>query len=149
MFASSFILIGGAAWVHVVAGRYASSPWWVPDITLVAMASAVFRDPQHSVRALVSGMLWATALTQSPWPAASAYGLAGVVLWQSAVRLDVSAPYHAAMMVGVAECVCSAVLIALGPVTSAAVLVWLGVRLIATVLMVPLVQCLARIGGPA
>jgi len=141
----------GCLTAHVIAAGLLTSPWWVPDLTLIGLVLVVIRAPQRWVIfSIVAGLSTAAWAIRSSSPVFLSYLLIGWMTQRIAKQWNAMDLHVQWLLVGVASTALTFGLIWLDDLWSWPV-VGLGLmRTVFTVLSVPIVRSLmAKTVGPA
>jgi hypothetical protein len=136
---------------HVIVAGLLTSPWWVPDLTLIGLVLVIIRAPHRWVIfSIVAGLSTAAWAIRSSSPVLLSYLLIGWMTQRIAKQWNAMDLHVQWLFVGVASAALTFGLIWLDNLWSWPV-VGLGVMHTAfTVLLVPVVRSLmAKIVGPA
>ncbi len=99
------VIVTSGVLLHVAIGRWFSSPWLVPDLTLVSLVLALVRSRQAgSMRAVIIASLLVMVFTaHHPFQAAGAYLVIGWGIKTLMSRLEASRGFLPLIAIGIAE----------------------------------------------
>ncbi|MBI3087964.1 MAG: hypothetical protein HYY91_03665 [Candidatus Omnitrophica bacterium] len=136
---AALVVIGGTC-LHLLLGRWVLSPWLMPDLTFLSMASALLLMPGRPFSAvLVGGVLVTLMSVERPLLMGLAYAGAGWLVLRSAVVWDVETPALQRLLIAAGE----SLILALGLIGvpwTAELLAGTVVRLGMTIVCLPLVR---------
>lgn len=142
MKAVGIVMLGILA--HMVLGRWSPSPWLVPDLTALAMLTAILRLPGHPIAPAVVASVVAMALAvHHPLQSGAAYLLAGMLALWMAHQWDLTQPSTERLIVVACQAVLTLVLLGTIP-PSADTLMWAMSHLAITVACLPLIPHLSK-----
>ena len=158
MSSADFLIVGcGVLW-HLILGRWLSSPWVVPDVTLASVVLAMARTPRQPLNAssrfahsgqwgepvhamgpaLVAGLLVMLLSVRKPLLMGTAYVGAGWLVRSLALRWDLTSPAMQRAAVAIAEACVLAVELFLTITVTPGLLFLSAARLVMTVACLPL-----------
>ncbi|MBI4323525.1 MAG: hypothetical protein HY596_04525 [Candidatus Omnitrophica bacterium] len=121
-------------------GRWVSSPWLVPDLTLLSMAVLILRLPGHPLTpAWLAGVAAMALAVQHPLWMGMAYLAAGAAVKWMAHQWEVTDPSRERLVIGIAQGGLLILLASTGPVT-VGLIVMGGLRVGLTLLCLPLMR---------
>ena len=136
----STVVMGVAILGHLAIGRWVSSPWLAPDLTLLSMAVLILRLPGHPLTpAWLAGVAAMTLTGHHPLWMGMAYLAAGATVKWMAHHWEVTDPSRERLVVGVTQGGLLILLASTGPVT-VGLIVMVGLRVGLTLLCLPLMR---------
>ena len=139
------MIVGAGTALHVVLGRWVASPWLMPDLTLISMVLAMTLPSQSLLGpALLAGFFVMLSTPQQPLLLGGTYVGAGWLIQVLALRWDLTDSTLQQLTVGAAEAGLLAMWLMLNAQVTMGLLLLAGMKLVMTVVCVPLVSFVMR-----